>query len=326
MNVLPLSTRVEIIAQLVEGISLRAVSRTTETNRATVGKLALTVGQGCARLHDRLVRDVCPSALELDEIWTFITKKQARVREIDPPEWGDQYTFVGFATASRLAVSYLVGKRTAASTVVFINDLRRRVLGKPHISTDGFSAYRDAIEDAFGTQVAYGQAIKVYAREPEDEAQRRYSPMRVIGIEKRVVLGAADPDTICTNHVERGNLTMRMGMRRFTRLTNAFSKRLPNLCAAVDLHFLHYNFCRIHQTLRVTPAMAEGLETRVWSIEELVERALDAAAEPEPTPPSSTSAPGTPPPPETPLIDLALDGRAVVRRGTVFRVIDGGAS
>lgn len=275
MNVLPLPIQVRVIAALVEGASIRSTERMVHVHRDTAMRLALRVGDGCARLHDKLVKDVLPSTLQLDEIWAYVFKKQGHLRDADPAEFGDQYTFVGLDADHKLAVSYLTGKRTAESTRVFIADLRRRVLGKPQITTDGFKPYIDAIESAFGTKVHYGQAIKHFENEDVPDAVRRYSPGRLTSVDKHTVFGSPDEALMSTAYVERSNLTMRMGMRRFTRLTNGFSKTVRGHQAAVSLFVMHYNFCRVHMTLRVTPAMDTGLADHVWSIEELL-AAVDA--------------------------------------------------
>lgn len=275
MNVLPFEKQQRVIASLVEGMSIRSTERSLEVHRDTVMRLGLAIGEGCERLHDRLVRGVYSSFIELDEIWTFVHKKQGKLEAGDDPTFGDQYTYVALGSSHKLAISYLVGKRTAESTKMFAADLRERVIGSPQINTDGFVAYRDALEEAFGSKHSHGIAIKVYEGEGTGVDQHRYAPGRVKEVNRFAGRGSPVMDRINTSYVERNNLTIRMSQRRFTRLCNAFSKKLPNLRAAVALHFAHYNFVRIHETLRVTPAMAAGLAQRPWSIGELIEAARD---------------------------------------------------
>lgn len=293
MNSLPFPIQIRVIAALVEGSSIRATGRMVGVHRDSVMRLGLRVGDGCARLHDTRVKSVHPSTLQLDEIWAYVRKKQGHLGADDPAEWGDQYTFVGLDADHKLAISYLVGKRTAETAKLFAADLRTRVLGKPQITTDGWKAYPDAIEAAFGTKVHYGVALKHYEDEEAPEEVRRYSPGRLVSVTKVPLLGSPDETSMSTAYVERGNLTMRMGMRRFTRLTNAFSKTVRGLQAAVSLHFAHYNWCRVHMTLRVTPAMSVGLTDHVWSIEELLS-AIEALPKPTTPAPSAPAGPSGP--------------------------------
>jgi IS1 family transposase len=257
--------------------------------------------------------------IQADEIWTFCLKKQARVVEGDPADAGDQYVFVGIDALSKLTISYRVGRRDAANARAFACDLRFRVIGAPQVSTDGFVAYRDALEWAFGSRVSHGVATKIY-QDPEDGGpEHRYAPGRVIGVERERVSGNPVEEAISTSYVERQNLTMRMHMRRFTRLSNGFSRKLAHLEAAVALHFAYVNWCRVHETTRVTPAQAASLSDRVWSVGELLTAAL---AEPEtpddPAPDAPPAPPATPPPAPRPVASIA--GRVV----GPFRVIDGG--
>lgn len=326
MNVLSMSERVRVVSALVEGNSLRATERMTGVFRQAITNLLVRMGTGCARLHDAMMRELHCDLLEVDEVWAFVGKKEGHLREGDPPEFGDAYTFVALDPTTKLIPSYLVGKRTTEATHKFVRDLRARVLGAPQITTDGFKSYIEAIEEAFGTRVQYAQILKTYRADEAGGASRddvRYSRGRVVRSVKRTVAGTPDEENISTSMVERQNLTVRMSQRRFTRLTNAYSKKLTPLCAAVALHFAHYNFCRIHTTLRVTPAMAEGVTDRLWSIDELVARALDAAAEAPPDEPAPAPAVPPPAPPTRPLMTV---GRSVTRGGVAFRVIDGGAS
>ncbi len=273
MNVLPLDRQIAVVSALVEGMSIRSVERLTNTHRDTVMRLGVRIGNACARLHDRTVRDVRPSTIQLDELWAFIGKKQRRVTQKDAPEKGDCYTFIAMDKNAKAILSYWSGKRTSESTHFFLGDLRSRVLGAPVIFSDGFNAYPDAIDWAFGHQCHYGQVVKKFRGEPAVDAARRYSPGYVVGIERRVVRGRPNPRAICTSHIERQNLNVRMQSRRFTRLTNGFSKKIENHAAAFSLLVAHHNFCRVHETLKTTPAVEIGLTDHEWSIAELIEAA-----------------------------------------------------
>ena len=233
-------------------------------------RLGVRVGHGCAALHDRLMRDLHVNLLEFDEVWSFIGKKQKRLGPNDLREKGDCYIFTALSATHKAIVSYQIGKRSGANANAFAMDVRQRVLGRPQISSDGFSPYVDAIEQAFGSEVDYGQIVKVYAGEPGPDAARGYSPGVVVDVRKAVIAGGPDRKKISTSFVERSNLTVRMQCRRLTRLTNAFSKKLENHAAAVALFVAHYNLCRVHETLRVTPAMALGVTDHIWTIGELI--------------------------------------------------------
>jgi len=219
------------------------------------------------------MRDLHVNLLEFDEVWSFIGKKQKRLGPNDLREKGDCYIFTALSATHKAIVSYQIGKRSGANANAFAMDVRQRVLGRPQISSDGFSPYIDAIERAFGSEVDYGQIVKVYAGEPGPDTARRYSPGVVVDVRKAVIAGGPDRKKISTSFVERSNLTIRMQCRRLTRLTNAFSKKLENHAAAVALFVAHYNFCRVHETLRITPAMALGVTDHIWSIGELVDAA-----------------------------------------------------
>jgi IS1 family transposase len=273
VNILPREKQIEAIAALTEGVSVRATERLTGVNRGTIISLGIRVGQGCAALHDRLMRDLNVSRIELDELWSFCFKKQARLTPEDGADKGDQYVFLAISGAAKAILSYRVGKRNQEHTSAFVADLRARVLGAPEISSDGWNCYPGAIEDAFGIDVTYGQIQKHYGVQMGVvEAARRYSPAQVVAVSKVRVVG--HPRHISTSYVERQNLTLRMQQRRFTRLTNAFSKKLENHEAAVALYVAHYNLCRVHETLRVTPAMQLGFTDHIWSIGELVDAAI----------------------------------------------------
>ena len=271
MNRTPFARRVQIINCLVEGNSIRSTERLTSTHRDTIMRLMVEVGDGCAKLMDEKMRGLSCQRLQVDEIWSYVGKKQAQLKPGDDrSRLGDQWTFVALDPDTKLVPTHLIGKRTRKNAVAFMDDLSGRLDNRIQISSDALSSYVDAVERAFGADVDYGQVVKFYDAEPIGPG--RYAPPRVVSQKKVVVAGSPDRRHISTSLVERQNLTMRMSMRRFTRLTNAFSKKLENLEAAVALHFAHYNFVRLHKTLRCTPAMAAGVSDRLWSLEELVGR------------------------------------------------------
>lgn len=272
MNVLPFEKQTAIVAALTEGCSIRATERLTDTHRDTIMRLGVRVGLGCAALHDALMRQLQVARIEMDETWSYVGKKQKQVRATDSTDMGDQYVFLALAGAAKAIISYRVGKRTAENTRAFVMDLRERVLGSPELSSDAFNQYPVAVDLAFGIDCTFGTIEKHYAAPHAVEAARRYSPADVVAVTKHRVVGR--PSHISTSYVERQNLSLRMAQRRFTRLTNAFSKKLDNHRAAVALYVAHYNFCRVHEALRVTPAMQLGVTDHVWTISELVEAAL----------------------------------------------------
>ncbi|HJW41084.1 MAG TPA: IS1 family transposase [Rhizomicrobium sp.] len=280
MNVLSREKQVAAIAALVEGVSVRATERLTGVNRGTILSLGVRVGEGCLKLHSAMMRDLRVNRIELDEIWTFVGKKQRQVKPEDGDMVGDQYTFIALADSAKAIITYRTGKRTSENTQAFADDLRARVIGSPEISTDGFNAYPWCIAHAFGENVAHGVVEKHYAVNGSPEAARRYSPGQVVSVKYNAVHGT--PSHISTSYVERQNLTLRMSQRRFTRLTNGFSKTYLNHCAAVALYVAHYNLCRVHEALRVTPAMQLGVTDHVWTISEIVEAALDGVVPPTP--------------------------------------------
>ena len=270
-----------VIGALTEGCSIRAVERLTGAHRDTIMRLSVRVGEGCAIVHDRLMRRLNVNLLQLDEVWAFIGKKQKRLKPGDSPEKGDQYLFVALDATRKAIISYVVGKRDGTTTNAFAADLRERILGRPQISSDGFKPYLEAIELAFGADCDYGQTMKAFEGEPGADAARRYSPGWVVGVEKAVINGWPQQELISTSYVERSNLSLRMASRRFARLTNGFSKTLRNHRAAVALYVAHYNLCRVHETLRITPAMALGVADHIWTIGELLGAVLEGGA-PEP--------------------------------------------
>jgi IS1 family transposase len=272
MNRLRIEKRAAILGILVEGNSLRATSRLADVSINTVTKLLVDLGEACAEYHHKNIRDVRVRRLQCDEIWSFVGAKAKHVRPERRAEgWGDTWTWVGLDADTKLCVSYLVGGRDGWWAREFMNDCASRVQGQIQITTDGHRVYLDAVEDAFGADVDYAQLQKIYgAPADSDVRETRYSPAVCIGCDLKVVSDDPDPKHVSTSYVERQNLTMRMGMRRFTRLTNAFSKKVENHAAMVAIHFLYYNFARIHKTLRITPAMTAGLSDHVWSLEEIV--------------------------------------------------------
>jgi IS1 family transposase len=268
MNLLSTEKRVQVISALVEGVGVNAISRMTGVSKCAILKLLANIGEACAEYHDKAVRRVRVHHLQCDEIWQFIGAKKKNVTpEQELAGWGDAWTWVGIDADTKLIVSYFVGARDKGVATDFMQDCAERIIGRPQITTDALRAYPDAIEAAFGSEVDYAQLHKIYGAPTPDES--RYSPATCIGADMKVVSGNPDPKHVSTSYVERQNLTMRMAIRRFTRLTNGFSKKFDNHVYAVALHFMHYNFCRVHQTLRITPAMAAGLTDHVWSIEEL---------------------------------------------------------
>ncbi|HTW50906.1 MAG TPA: IS1 family transposase [Stellaceae bacterium] len=270
MNRVPLARRAQIINCLVEGNSIRSTERMTGTHRDTICRLLVEVGDGCAALMDETMHELPCRRIEVDEIWAYVGKKQRHMTVLDDPRrLGDQYTFVALDPESKLVPAYRIGKRDLPTATAFLADLSDRLANRVQLSSDALSAYVDATERAFGSDVDYGQIVKFYEAEPVGRG--RYSPPHVVGAERSIIVGNPDQAYISTSLIERQNLTMRMSMRRFTRLTNAFSKKIENLRAAVSLHFAHYNFVRVHRTLRVTPAMEARVSDRLWSLDELVE-------------------------------------------------------
>jgi len=269
MRLLDATTRARVISALVEGCSIRATCRMTGVAKGTVLKLLADLGAACRAYHDANVRGGRSQRVQCDEIWAF---SGAKDKNVLPDEQrfglGSVWTWTALDADSKLMVSYHVGTRDAGCAYEFMTDLASRLMGRIQLTTDGHKAYINAVSDAFGCDIDYAMLVKLYGETPAGPG--RYSPPACIGIEMRPIMGNPDADHVSTSYVERQNLTMRMGMRRFTRLTNAFSKKCANLEHAVSLHFMHYNFCRVHQTLRVTPAMAAGLTDHVWELGELI--------------------------------------------------------
>ncbi len=272
MNRLSTDRQAAIAAALVEGNSIRATCRMTGAAKGTVLKLLRDLGMACMDYHDTHVRNVRSRRVQCDEIWSFCYAKSKtalnRQRLQGAPGVGDVWTWVALDADSKFAISYLVGGRSARWANAFMDDLAYRLDSRVQLTTDGHRVYLDAVEGAFGMDVDYAQLVKLYGEEPL--AEKRYSPGECVGCKRTRINGRPELRHVSTSFVERQNLTMRMSMRRFTRLTNAFSKKVENLRAAVALHFMYYNFARIHQSLRVTPAMEAGLADHVWDIEEIV--------------------------------------------------------
>ena len=258
------------MAALVEGNSIRSTVRMTGVAKGTVLKLLVALGRACEDFHRRTVVNVRSKRIQCHEIWAFCYAKERNVPEEKRGlyGYGDVWTWTALDADSKLVVSWLVGERDAGYAMEFINGVASRVVTRIQLTTDGLRAYLEAVEGAFGAAIDYAQLVKLYGEAPE--AEKRYSPAQCIGCERKRVEGNPDPRHISTSFVERQNLTMRMSMRRFTRLTNAFSKKIENLEAVVALHFMWCNFGRIHQTLRVTPAMEAGVVDHIWSVEEIV--------------------------------------------------------
>jgi IS1 family transposase len=255
----------------VEGNSIRSTERMTDTHRDTIMRLMVQAGEGCAALMDAEMRNLPCKRIQVDEIWAYVGKKQRHTVPSDNrARVGDQWTFVALDPDTKLIPTFRVGKRDLGSATAFLSDLSKRLTNRVQLSSDALRAYVEATEQVFGADVDYGHAVKFYDAEPSGAG--RYSPPKVVRQEKEVIQGNPDMAHISTSLVERQNLTMRMSIRRFTRLTNGFSKKLENHKAAVALHFAHYNFVRMHKTIRCTPAMAAGVSNRLWSLEELVER------------------------------------------------------
>src|ERR1039457_5645066 len=270
MNCLDNQTRARVVGCLLECCSVRATVRLTGVSKPTILKLLADLGNSCAAYHDRHVRNLKVRRLQADEIWEFVGAKARNVSVEKKQEgWGDIWTWVGIDADTKLVVSYLVGGRDAGWAYDFMEDCASRISSRVQITTDGHRAYLEAVEGAFGMEVDYAQLQKIYGA-PTDAEQRRYSPAKCIGADMKVVSGNPDPKHVSTSYVERHNLTMRMSMRRFTRLTNGFSKKIENHIHMVAIHAVHYNFARIHKTLRITPAMAAGLSDHVWSLDEIV--------------------------------------------------------
>jgi IS1 family transposase len=281
MNKLPLAKRVQILAMLCEGSSMRSIGRVADVSINTVSKLLVEAGEAAFAIHDELVRNVRASQIQCDEIWSFCYAKQKNVRaaKAAPLEAGDVWTWTAIDPTTKLILSYFVGERDTDAATAFMVDLRLRVKGRPQITSDAHKPYIGAVDHAFGYRTDFAQLVKIYRQTKGANAEVRYSPGECCGTKKLWVSGDPDMSKVSTSHVERQNLTMRMSMRRFTRLTNAFSKKLDNHIHALALYFVFYNFCRQHKSLRVSPAMAAGITDRLWSLDDVVAK-IDEIAGP----------------------------------------------
>lgn len=271
MNKLSQAERVRIVSALVEGNSLRSIVRMTGTHRTTVQKLLVDLGAACSAYQSKVFVNLPCKRIQCDEIWSFVgAKAKNATSEQRADGWGDAWTWVALDADTKLVPCWLVGGRDAGCAYEFMHDLAGRLANRVQLTTDGHKAYVSAVEDAFGSEIDYAMLVKIYGSDNSAGPEKRYSPAECTGSKKVELMGNPDFKHISTSYVERQNLTMRMGMRRFTRLTNAFSKKLENHEAAIALHYMHYNFCRVHQSLRVTPAMEAGVSDTVWSIADVV--------------------------------------------------------
>jgi len=270
MNRLSSADRAKILGMMAEGNSLRSISRMADVSINTVTKLLVDVGAACSAYLDEHLVNLSCQRIQVDEIWAFC---YAKAKNVTPeiaaknPYAGDVWTWMAIGADTKLIPSWIVGPRDGVTARIFVNDLADRLANRIQLTSDGLQAYLTAVEKAFHGEVDYAMLQKLYGNDPE--AEKRYSPAKCIGCERHVIDGAPDPDHISTSYIERANLTMRMGMRRFTRLTNGFSKKIENHAAAVAIHLMHYNFARIHKTLRITPAMEARVSDHVWSLEEI---------------------------------------------------------
>lgn len=282
MNKLPLTERTQILAMLCDGSSMRSISRVVDVSINTVTKMLVDAGEACAAHHFNSVRGVKAKRVQCDEIWSFCYAKAKNVPAAKAPsvDAGNVWTWTAIDADSKLIISYMVGNRDGETALYFMDDLRERIDGRMQLTTDGYHAYLDAVATAFPDDgVDYAMLVKLYGSDPGKTAERRYSAAECVGIRKNTIAGAPDKAHVSTSYVERQNLTMRMSMRRFTRLTNAFSKKVDNHIHALSLYFVWYNFVHIHKTLKVSPAMAAGISDRLWEMGDIV-ALMDARAEP----------------------------------------------
>jgi IS1 family transposase len=270
MNKLDAKARAQILHLLCEGQSIRAVTRLTGASKNTVVKLAVDAGRACAAYQDRVLRNLPCKRVQVDEIWSFVYAKNDNVASAKAaPEYaGDVWTWTAICADTKLIATFAVGGRDTQTAIEFIDDLRERLANRIQLTSDGHRPYLTAVDRVFGDEIDYAMLVKIYGADPV--AEKRYSPAKCIGAKRERVIGNPDPAHVSTSYAERHNLTMRMHMRRFTRLTNAFSKKVENHAAAIALHCMYYNFVRLHQTLKVTPAMAAGVTDRLWEMSDLV--------------------------------------------------------
>jgi IS1 family transposase len=270
MNKLSTAKRVQIVSAMVEGNSVNAISRMVGVSNNTVLKLLADLGEACAKFQDEVFRNLKCQRIQCDEIWSFVQKKQKQVSEEERYIFGvgDVYTWVAIDADTKLVPCWHLGRRDAHAAMTFIKDLSERLASRVQLTTDGHRPYLNAVEESFGADIDYAMLIKLYRGGNVDET--RYSPADCIGAHKEAITGNPDYDHVSTSYIERQNLTMRMNMRRFTRLTNGFSKKIENHMHAIAIHYMHYNFVRIHKSLRCTPAMAANVSKTLWSIEDIV--------------------------------------------------------
>jgi IS1 family transposase len=270
MNKLNRKKQTQVIAALVEGNSINSIVRMTGVSKVTILKLLRELGPACADYQDRALRNLKCKRIQCDEVWQFVYAKEKNVPADKKGKfgYGDVWTWVAMDADTKLVPSFMVGNRDAQSATIFIDDLKGRLVNRVQLTTDGLRVYLEAVEGAFGADVDYAQLVKIYGATQEET---RYSPAECIGCETKIIQGKPDLKHVSTSYIERQNLSVRMGMRRFTRLTNGFSKKVENHAYAVALHYMFYNFARIHKTLRVTPAMEAGIADHVWSIEEIAD-------------------------------------------------------
>ncbi|MBM3173959.1 MAG: DDE-type integrase/transposase/recombinase [Chloroflexi bacterium] len=269
MNKLSTHQRTKVVSALVEGNSIRATCRMTGVAKGTVMRLLAEVGTACYRYQYKNLRNLNSRHIQCDEIWSFCYAKQDNLPDNKRGKfgYGDVWTWVAIDADTKLVPCWLVGQRTANHAYQFINDLKRRLVNRVQLTTDGNKKYIDVVDDVFSNEVDYAMLVKIYGSE---DTEKRYSPVKCLGADVQIIKGNPEPSQISTSFVERQNLTMRMNMRRFTRLTNGFSKKVDNLKHAVALHYMYYNFARIHKTLGMTPAIAAGITDHVWTIQEIV--------------------------------------------------------
>jgi IS1 family transposase len=271
MNRLDQAKQIQVVSALVEGCSIRATVRMTGVAKNTIAKLLVELGAACSEYLDKHLVNLPCKRVQVDEIWSFC---YAKAKNVTPkiaamnPHAGDVWTWVAIDADTKLIPSWIIGPRDGVTARIFVDDLASRLANRIQLTSDGLNAYLNAVEKAFRGDVDYAQLVKIYG--DASEGQKRYSPAECLGCEKKEIVGYPDPAHVSTSYVERQNLTMRMQMRRFTRLTNAFSKKIENHTASVAIHLMHYNYCRVHQTLRVTPAMEAGISSHVWEISELL--------------------------------------------------------
>jgi IS1 family transposase len=270
MNKLPDAKRIQIIQMLREGASMRSISRIVDVSINTVSKLLVEAGAACSEYQDKAFRNLPCKRIQCDEIWSFCYAKEKNVPKDKKGRfgYGDVWTFTAICADTKLVPTWYIGRRGIEDAIIFMKDLASRLSSRVQLTTDGYKMYLEAVEGAFGSDIDFSQLVKIYGQTPE--GQRRYSPPQCIGTIKTKIIGKPDPKDISTSYVERQNLTMRMNMRRFTRLTNGFSKKLENHFYALALYFMYYNFCRVHKSLRVTPAMEAKVTDHVWGVEEIL--------------------------------------------------------